>query len=181
MLAKKMTILPKTTVPDFSLPLVQGGTTDNLALGTGADGRFTLIVFYRGLHCPVCRRQLRELDENIDELCEAGVGRVVAVSMDTLKRATISVDNWEIARLPVAHGLTEEAARQWGLFISSGFQKGEPQLFSEPGMYILDSDNTAFWSSISSMPFGRMSVKAIINSLNYITENDYPVRGTVAP
>jgi len=176
-----MTILPGTTVPSLSLPLVHGGTTDDLALGTGTDGRFTLIVFYRGLHCPVCRKQLRELDENIDELRKAGVGRIVAVSMDTLKRATISIDEWEITRLPIAHELTEEAARQWGLFISSGFKKGEPELFSEPGMYILDSDGTVFWSTVSSMPFGRMPVKAIIHGLEYITENNYPARGAVAP
>jgi peroxiredoxin len=176
-----MTILPRTTVPDLSLSLVQGGTTDDLALGTGAEGRFTLVVFYRGLHCPICRKQLREIDEQVDALREAGVGRVVAVSMDTHKRATISSHDWEIIRLPIAYDLTEEAARQWGLFISSGFKKGEPELFSEPGMYILDSDNTVFWSTTSSMPFGRMPVKAIINGLNFVTENDYPARGTVAP
>jgi len=175
-----MTILPGTTAPLLSLPLVQGGTTDDLALGAGAEGRFTLIVFYRGLHCPVCRKQLREVNENMDELREAGVGRVVAVSMDTLKRATISIDGWELTRLAIAHGLTKEAAHQWGLFISSGFKEGEPELFSEPGMFILDSDNTVFWSNISSMPFGRMPVKAIINGLKYVTENDYPARGTIA-
>jgi peroxiredoxin len=171
--------MPRTAVPSLALPLVRGGTTGDLALGTGADGRFTLIVFYRGLHCPVCRKQLRELDENMDELREAGVGRIVAVSMDTLKRATFSIDDWEITRLPIAHGLTEEAARQWGLFISQGFQEGEPELFSEPGMFILNSDGTLFWSTVSSMPFGRMPVKAIISGLEYITENDYPARGTV--
>ena len=176
-----MTILPKTSAPTLSLPLVQGGTTDDLALGTGADGRFTLLVFYRGLHCPVCRVQLREIDEHMDELREAGVGRVVAVSMDTLKRATISVTDWELARLPIANGLTEEAARIWGLFISSGFKAGEPERFSEPGMFVLDADNTVFWSSISSMPFGRMPVKAIISGLNFVTETDYPARGTVSP
>lgn len=155
--------------------------TDELALGTGTDGRFTLIVFYRGLHCPVCRKQLRELDSNIDELRKAGVGRIVAVSMDTLKRAAIAVEDWQITRLPIAYGLTEAAARQWGLFISRGFKKGEPELFSEPGMYVLDADGTVFWETISSMPFGRMPVKALINGLEYVTENDYPARGTVAP
>ncbi|QYH37057.1 redoxin domain-containing protein [Salinibacterium sp. M195] len=176
-----MSILPRTQPPALSLPLARGGSTDDLALGTGADGRFTLIVFYRGLHCPVCRKQLRELDENMDELRAAGVGRIVAASMDTLKRATISLDDWELTRLPIAHGLTDAHAREWGLFVSSGFKKGEPDFFSEPGMYILDADGTVFWSTVSSMPFGRMPVKALIHGLEYVTENDYPARGTVAP
>ena len=176
-----MTILPRTQPPVLSLPLARGGTLDDLELGTGADGRFTLMVFYRGLHCPVCRKQLRELDDEMDALREAGVGRIVAISMDTLKRATISIDDWELSRLPIAYGLSHEQAREWGLFISSGFKKGEPEFFSEPGMVILDSDGTVFWSTVSSMPFGRMPVKAIIHGLEYVTETDYPARGTVAP
>lgn len=176
-----MTTLPRTQPPALTLPLVQGGTTDDLSLGTGADGRFTLMVFYRGLHCPVCRKQLREIDDQLDALREAGVGRVVAISMDTLKRATLAVEEWELTRLPIAHGLSEAEAREWGLFISSGFKKGEPEMFSEPGMFILDSDNTVFWSTVSSMPFGRMPVSAIIHGLEYVTENDYPARGVVAP
>ncbi|WP_246837300.1 redoxin domain-containing protein [Salinibacterium sp. UTAS2018] len=176
-----MTILPRTQPPALSLPLARGGTIDDLELGTGADGRFTLMVFYRGLHCPVCRKQLRELDAELDALREAGVGRVVAISMDTLKRASISIEDWELSRLPLAYGLSEEQARQWGLFISSGFKKGEPELFSEPGMVILDSDNTVFWATVSSMPFGRMPIKAIIHGIEYVTEEKYPARGVVAP
>jgi len=176
-----MSLLPRSQPPAVSLSLVQGGTTDDLALGAGTDGRFTLMVFYRGLHCPVCRKQIREIDAQIEELRAAGVGRVVAISMDTLKRATISVNDWGIEHLPIAYGLSEAQAREWGLYISSGVKKGEPERFSEPGMFILDADNTLFWSNISSMPFGRMPVRAIISGLNYVTENDYPARGTVAP
>ena len=176
-----MTILPRTQVPSLTLPLVNGGTTADLGLGTGLDGRFTLVVFYRGLHCPVCRKQLRELDENLDALAAAGVGRVVAVSMDTVKRANLAASDWEITRLPIAHSLTESDAREWGLFLSSGFKKGEPEMFSEPGLFVLDADNSLFWSSISTMPFGRMPVKAIISALEYVTEAGYPARGTLAP
>ncbi|MEV8252401.1 redoxin domain-containing protein [Rhodoglobus sp. NPDC076762] len=176
-----MSILPRTQPPALSLPLARGGTLDDLDLGAGVDGRFTLMVFYRGLHCPVCRKQLRELDDQMDALRAAGVGRIVAISMDTIKRATISIEEWELERLPIAYGLSEQQAREWGLFISSGFKKGEPELFSEPGMVILDRDNTVFWSTVSSMPFGRMPVKAIIHGLDYVTEADYPARGTVAP
>jgi peroxiredoxin len=64
--------------------LVGGGSTEDLKLGTGAGGRFSLIVFYRGLHCPICRKQLAEIDKRIVDLKAAGIGPVVAVSMETL-------------------------------------------------------------------------------------------------
>ncbi len=82
-----MTPKPTQTAPALSLPLTGGGTTDDLVLGTGADGRFSLVVFFRGLHCPVCRRQVGELDRRLGDLREAGVGRVLAVSMETAERS----------------------------------------------------------------------------------------------
>jgi hypothetical protein len=44
-----MTLKPTTSPPALSLPLTGGGSTDDLALGTGTEGRFTLVVFFRGL------------------------------------------------------------------------------------------------------------------------------------
>lgn len=35
--------------------------------------RFTIIVFFRGLHCPVRRAQLRELDRRLDEFSARGI------------------------------------------------------------------------------------------------------------
>ena len=113
-----MALTPTTQTPRLSLPLTGGGSTDDLRLGTGADGRFTFVVFFRGLHCPVCRGQLREIDRRLGDLAEAGVGRVVAVSMETEERSTELVKTWPLEHLSVAHGLSETSAREWGLFIS---------------------------------------------------------------
>lgn len=172
-----MTITPTHTTPSLALDLTSGGSTADLALGTGADGRFTLVVFFRGLHCPVCRKQLGELDRRLDDLAEAGVGRVLAVSMETAERSAELVDKWHLENLSVAHGLSEAAARQWGLFVSRGIKEGEPDLFNEPGMFVLDADGTLFWSSVASMPFGRPAIDDVVAGLKFAQEKDYPARG----
>jgi peroxiredoxin len=173
-----MTITPTQTAPTLSLPLTAGGSTDDLLLGSGADGRFTVVVFFRGLHCPVCRKQLAELDERLDDLREAGVGRVVAVSMETAERSERLVEKWHLGDLPVAHTFTESDAREWGLFISSAIKEGEPATFNEPGVFVLDSDGTVFWSSVSSMPFGRPPLDEIIGGLKFVQKENYPARGS---
>lgn len=173
-----VTLTPKTTAPTLSLPLTGGGSTDDLALGTGADGRFTVLVFFRGLHCPVCRAQLSELDRRADDLRTAGVGRVVAVSMETQERSESLVEQWHLETLPVAHGLSEDAARTWGLFLSTGLNEHEPALFNEPGIVVLDSDGTVYWSTLSSMPFARPPLDDILKALSFVQEKDYPARGT---
>jgi peroxiredoxin len=172
-----MSTRPGTLAPRLSLSLAGGGSTDGLDLGTGEGGRFTLVVFFRGLHCPVCRRQLKELDERLDELRAVGIGRVVAVSMESAERSEQVVDRWGLTELPVAWGLPEAEAREWGLFISRAIKDGEPSVFSEPGMFILDSGGTVYWSNVASMPFGRPPLDDIIAGVAYANDHNYPARG----
>ncbi len=173
-----MRLTPTTQTPQLSLPLTAGGSTDDLKLGAGVDGRFTLVVFFRGLHCPVCRKQLSELDRRINDLREAGIGRVVAVSMETKERSAQLVESWKLEDLHVAHSLTEASAREWGLFISEAISDSEPARFTEPGMFVLDEKGKLFWSSVASMPFGRPALDDLIAGLTFVQKKDYPARGS---
>ena len=51
-------ILPTRTVPDFTVPLIDGG---KFQLSQRLGDNFTLLLFYRGVHCPICKMQVREL------------------------------------------------------------------------------------------------------------------------
>ena len=118
------------------------------------------------------------MDKRLDDLHAVGVGRVVAVSMESAERSQEVVQRWRLAELAVAYGLTEDEAREWGLFISTAIKDGEPARFSEPGIFILDSDGTVYWSSVASMPFGRPSLGDIIAGIVYANEHAYPARGS---
>jgi peroxiredoxin len=172
-----MTLTPAQQTPHLSLPLTGGGNTDDLALGSGAGGRFSVLVFFRGLHCPVCRKQLGEIERRLDDVKAAGVGRIVAVSMETAERSEQLVQEWKLESLPVAHGLSEHAARTWGLHLSHAIQEGEPAVFGEPGIFVLDPDGALYWSSVSSMPFGRPPLDDVLAALQFVQDNDYPARG----
>ncbi len=65
------------SAPPLDLPLVGGG---RWRLDQQRPTGYTLVVFYRGLHCPRCKNQLMELNSKLDALSEVGVGSVVAVS-----------------------------------------------------------------------------------------------------
>lgn len=47
-----MSIKPRAPVPALSLPMVGGGQFE---LAQSAPKTFTLLVAYRGLHCPICK------------------------------------------------------------------------------------------------------------------------------
>ncbi|MGH8917044.1 MAG: redoxin domain-containing protein, partial [Actinomycetes bacterium] len=87
--------LPQQPAPTLEVPLVAAG---RFRLGDRPPSRFTLVVFYRGWHCPICRTYLAQLDRAVAELEALGV-MVVAVSGDTEERARQSVEEWKLTDL----------------------------------------------------------------------------------
>jgi peroxiredoxin len=166
-------VRPRQPAPELTVSLLRGGT---YRLDEQAPGRFTMIVFFRGLHCPVCRAQLSELDRRLDELHARGVD-VVAVSGETRERTTTLTQEWKLERLPLAYGLTEDQMRAWGLFISHGLDENEPAVFNEPGLFLISPDHTVYYESILSMPVGRPRLDDLLGGVDYWTANDYPARG----
>jgi peroxiredoxin len=166
---------PRQDAPPLSVSQVAGGTW---SLDAQAPEAFSMIVFYRGLHCPVCRTYLSTLDRLIDDYRAAGTSPI-AVSMDTRDRAQRTVEEWELETLPVGYGLSEEDARRWGLHLSEGIKDDEPGLFCEPGLFLVRPNGTLFYAAVNSMPFGRPDLENFLESIRWIEEHDYPARGEV--
>jgi len=167
-------IKPKNEVPDLKIPLTNG---TNWHLKSQKSETFTLIVFYRGLHCPKCKQQLEELTKRLEDFVERGIN-LVAISCDKKERAEKVVQDWEISELPIGYGLSIDQAKDWGLFISEKISEKEPDQFSEPGIFLIRPDYTLYASSIQTMPFARPHWDHLLNALDYIVKNDYPARGS---
>lgn len=171
-------IKPRTAVPPLHVKLVGGS---DWKLEEQRPKQFTMIVAYRGFHCPKCEIYLRELDRLMGEFQQRGVS-VLAVSCDTLERGQLTQDDWGLQRVPLGYGMTILTARAWGLCISIGrgkTSKGieEPAQFSEPGLFLIRPDGTLYAAIISTMPFARPNFKEILSALDFILEKNYPARG----
>lgn len=166
-------VRPRRPAPELNVELLSGGT---YLLGDQTPKQFTMVVFFRGLHCPVCRGQLRELDRHLDELTDRGID-VIAVSGETRERTQQLHDEWELERLSLGYGLTEADMRAWGLFVSHGVYDHEPALFNEPGLFLIAADGTVYYESILSMPVGRPRLTDLLTGIDYWTTHDYPARG----
>jgi peroxiredoxin len=166
-------VRPRRPAPDLTVPLLGGGT---FRLADHQPERFTMVVFFRGLHCPVCQAQLRELNRRLDELTERGV-EVIAVSGESEARTRRLFEEWKLDRLPLAYGLTEPQMRAWGLFVSRGIGEGEPPVFNEPALFLIQPDGVVYYESILSMPVGRPRLDDLLSGIDYWTEAGYPARG----
>ena len=140
---------------------------------------YTMVVFYRGLHCPLCEEQLVEFDQKLGQLADLGI-EVIAISGDSLERAQQSQHNWKLKNLLVGYDLSEEAMRRWGLYLSHGAFENEPALFSEPAIFLIKPCGKIAFSMISNTPFARPRLDDLIGGLDYILQNNYPIRGNVA-
>jgi len=175
------TLLPRQPVPGLSMPLVGGG---QWSLPESPASNFTMVVFYRGLHCPICKAYLGELENLLPEFEERGVD-TIAISSDGIERAGQSKADWKLPNLKIGYDLPLDVARQWGLYVSTS--RGatsvgvvEPELFSEPGLYLVRADGTLYFGTVQTMPFARPRFADILPALDFVLKNDYPARGEVA-
>lgn len=169
-------LMPDTQAPALSLPLVGGGTW---SLADQTPRNFTMIIVYRGLHCPVCKGYLQKLNELSEMAADAGVTVVVA-SMDPEDRAVQAKADWGLDRLDVAFGLTVEDVRNWGLYLSTSIKEAENGTFAEPGLFWVRPDGRLYLVDISNMPWSRPDVAFLLSKVQFAMDNSYPARGTTA-
>lgn len=164
---------PQTQLPQLTVKTVDG---PDWTLSEQSPENFTFLFFYRGYHCPICRQYLGSIDRKIEELSSMGIS-VVAISSDSLERARSSKEEWHLANIPIGYGLSIDEARKWGLYISRSISAGEPEQFSEPGLFVARPDGELYAASIQTMPFARPRIEDLISSFNYIIAHQYPGRG----
>lgn len=166
---------PGSRAPELTVDTISG---EGWSLSERDPERFTMIVFYRGLHCPVCRQYISELDGLMDDFRERGV-EVIAISGDSEDRAKEAKDEWGIESLEIGYRMSVEDMTEWGLFVSSGLLDDEPDRFGEPGLFLIDCHGRIYYAAVNSMPFGRPPLDEMIEALDFVREEDFPARGIV--
>lgn len=171
-------LLPRQKTPNLTVETLEHGTFD-LAAETSERG--TIVCVYRGLHCPVCAKYLIDLEKHVDAFAERGVG-VVAISSDTQERAALMADKIKATKLRLGYDLSLKTAREWGLYISTSRGKTsidieEPALFSEPGLFVVNPDQSLYFASVQTMPFVRPHFSELLGAIDFAISANYPARG----
>ena len=166
-------IIPGKKAPSLNIETISGNTW---SLDKHLNKSKCMIVFYRGLHCPVCSVFLKQIESQLLEYKKSNT-EVIAVSMDNKEKALKVKSDWSIKNLNIAYGLSEENARKWGLYISKSIKEAESDLFCEPGLFIIKEDGTLYLANTSNMPWARPDLTDFPAKLIFAEENNDPVRG----
>lgn len=147
-------------------PITIGGTKD----------RWTMLVVYRGRHCPRCKRYLNKLNDMLSSWTD--VMDVFVISADTKEKALADREEfgWDFE---LGYGLTVDRMRELGLYVSEPLSDAETtDLFSEPGTFAIRPDGSLMLVDISNGPAARPDLDELLDGMKFNINNDRPVRGT---
>ncbi|MEM9012833.1 MAG: redoxin domain-containing protein [Pseudomonadota bacterium] len=161
-------------IPALSFPLVGGG---DASIG-GARDRWTLLVVYRGRHCPKCKTYLDKLEAMQAEWEAAGFD-ILTVSADPADRAEADVQEFGWT-FPVAHSMAERDMRALGLYVSDPLSPEETdRRFAEPGIFCIRPDGRAQIVAISNGPAARPDLADLLAGMKFTIETGREPRGQV--
>lgn len=106
----------------------------------------------------------------------------IAVITDGAERAGEMAKRISAKKLRIGYNLSLKNARDWGLYISTSRVKTsigieEPDLFPEPGLFMVTPEQSLYYGSVQTMPFVRLYFSELIGALDFVIENAYPARG----
>ena len=171
-------LMPRQAVPALQVPTLAHGQYD---LASDAPKTFSLVVLYRGLHCPICAKYLLELGRLLGDYEQRGVN-VIALSTDGQERAQQMADKINNPNVRLGYDLSLSKAREWGLYTTAGrgltsINIEEPALFAEPAVYIVRPDGTLYYGAVQTMPFARPHFDELLAAIDFAVAKDYPARG----
>ncbi|WP_299370385.1 redoxin domain-containing protein [uncultured Tateyamaria sp.] len=171
-----MTALPAGhPFPKLDIDKLGGGTV-TLGAPQGPHD-WQLVIIYRGLHCPLCKKYLAELEGMQEKFHAQGVDIVVA-SGDPEDKARAMAEEFA-PTLAMGYGLSVEQMQTLGLYVSDPRSPQETDRpFAEPGLFVVNADGDIQMVDVSNAPFLRPDLEKVLGGITYIRANDYPIRGT---
>jgi peroxiredoxin len=152
---------PGDSFPSLTLPQVGGGS---FTIPDVLEGRYGIVLFYRGSWCPYCNAQLRAFQRAIDSLAELGAA-VVALSVDdeTTTAALIAKNKFTF---PFGHSADARAiSAATGAFVdpAGGFLQSTG--------FVIDPTGHVIVSAYSSGAIGRLVPEDVMGLIRYLRDH----------
>lgn len=166
--------IPDSILAPMTFPKVGGG---DITVG-GQKENWTLLVVYRGKHCPRCKKYLNSLDAMRGDWANAGFD-VAVVSADTQEKA--AADQAEFGwGFDLGYDLSERQMATLGLYVTDPLSAAETdRRFAEPGTYVIRADGSLIVVALSNGPAARPDLSELFDGMVFNKTNNRPARGKV--
>lgn len=163
---------PGAPMPPLVVPLVTGGTRK---FGPDETG-WSMLVVYRGRHCPRCKTYLGRLNGLLDSFEGRGVS-VTVTSADPEEKAR--EDRFEFGwRFALGHSLSLEDMAALGLYVSDPRSDTETDRpFAEPGVFVVNGEGLLHVVCVSNAASARPDLETLLDGIGGIQDRALPIRG----
>jgi peroxiredoxin len=165
---------PGDAAPLLSVDTVQGAPW---SLQRTAPAALDLVAIYRGAFCPFCKGFVSQLAARRSAFIERGI-LPIAISMDGKADAARAFEEWNLHELTIGYGLTIEAARRWGIYLTTRPEGEQLMTFCEPAVFLVRPDKKIYALLVQSLPCGRPDLDNLIQGLDFLAKQGFPARGT---
>lgn len=159
-------------MPALTIPLLGGATR---AFGPDEAG-WSMLVVYRGRHCPRCKPYLSKLSGLLDGFAELNT-TVTVTSADPEDRASADRDafGWQF---DLGHSLSLDDMAKLSLFVSdpTGPQETD-RPFAEPGLFVVNPDGLLQVVGLSNAASCRPDLDVVLDGIRGIQTRGLPIRG----
>jgi len=159
-------------IPDIDISLING---DSARLSKETSN-WTLLIVYRGLHCPICKDYATKFENKLSKLQNINT-QLILISADPKEKAKIFAEELNL-KSKIGYGLTIDQMRKLGLYLSEPRPNEVDYIFPEPGLFLINPKGKIHIIEISNAPFVRPDIDLIFRGINHIQKNNYPIRGT---
>jgi peroxiredoxin len=129
-----------------------------------------LIIFFRGSWCPVCKSDLKELEEN-KSFFESKNVYLTAISTDTLENLTNMVDELKLT-FPILADEELTALKAYDVFYHGEDAPYEDHgVHGEPAYFLVDENGQLLYQQKQTSPFGRPTATELRKIVQYIRKN----------
>ena len=165
---------PGDAAPALIVETVQGA---QWSLDRTAPAALDLIAIYRGAFCPFCKGFVSQLAARRAALVERGF-MPIAISMDGRDNAARASQDWNLQELTIGYGLTTEAARRWGTYLTTRPEGEQSVTFCEPAIFLVRPNKKIYAVLVQSLPCGRPDLDNLVQGLDFLAKQGFPARGT---
>jgi len=163
---------PNDSFPNLIFTLTDG----TLRRGGTFRDRWTMLVVYRGKHCPRCVTYINRLHELAPDYAARNVDILLASADSSERAAAMAAEHkWT---LPIAHSLSVADMRLLGLYITEPPAGSDiPGPYAEPGLFLVNTEGRVHVLSTSNAASCRPDLAVFLDGVIGTQERNLPVRG----
>ena len=171
-------LIPRQTTPALTVDTLAHGPFD---LGAETPENFTLVTFYRGLHCPICANYLKDMERQVPEFEKRGVD----FDRHQFGHARTRREDGRKDRRAKYSGSATACPFRWRAPGACSFQlravkhrlASRSRHSFRSRMFLIRPDRTLYYGSVQTMPFVRPHFSELVQALDFVLAKNYPARG----